>query len=96
MTKLIGILGGMGPQASAALYDRINQLSAKRSSPARNADFPHMLISNLPVPDLISDKDAENKTVSMAAAEAERLDKAGVTNLFMPCNTMHLFARTFG
>jgi len=50
------------------------------------------LISNLPVPDLINNKDAEAKTIAMVQSEARRLNDAGVTDLFMACNTMHLYS----
>lgn len=92
-----GILGGMGPQASCELYRLINDKSVNHYRAVRNADFPHMLISNLPVPDLINSQDDQDKTVAMLAHEAGRLQNAGVTDLFMACNTMHLYqAQMFG
>lgn len=82
----------MGPQASCELYRIVNEKSVNTHQARRNADFPHLLISNLPVPDLINDRDAEARTVAMVKAEAQRLDGAGVTDLFLACNTMHLYA----
>lgn len=90
--KLLGILGGMGPQASCELYRLINNKSVNRYRAARNADFPHLLISNIPVPDLISCQDDQDLTISMVRKDAQRLCKAGATDLFMSCNTMHLYA----
>ena len=90
--KLFGILGGMGPQASCELYRLVNEKSIAHYDATRNADFPHMWVSNIPVPDLISDADAQEKTIAMVRDEAHRFARAGVTDLFMACNTMHLYA----
>lgn len=93
MRKLLGILGGMGPQATVRFYDLVVRESIQRAKgPMRNADFPHMLINNIPVPDLVKSTDDEEQTVRMIEAETRRLADAGCTHLAMPCNTMHLYA----
>ncbi len=92
--KTIGILGGMGPQASCELYRLVNEKSCLAGRAAHNADFPHLLLNSLPVPDLIRDRDAEQKTVAMARDGAFALQRAGATDILMSCNTMHLFQKT--
>jgi aspartate racemase len=91
-TKSIGILGGMGPQASCELYRLINSISVENYRAERNSDFPHLLINNLPVPDLISSTGSADQTIHAVRLGAVNLLNAGVTDLFMACNTMHAFA----
>lgn len=88
--KTIGILGGMGPQASVRFYDLLIRKSKERGA-VHNDDYPHILLSSLPVPDLITSKDAEEDAVIMVEEEARRLAAAGAEFLVMPCNTMHLY-----
>jgi aspartate racemase len=95
MSKILGVLGGMGPQATVRFYDLIVQTSIRKYGVKKNADFPHVLIDNIPVPDLIKSKEDEEKTVAMVENEARRLKNAGCTHLAMPCNTMHLYADRF-
>ncbi len=89
--KTIGVLGGMGPQASLKFYERVLFHSQSSYCAFANADFPHLIISNLPVPDLISDNGAQNIAVDMVTCEAKALQNAGADILTLVCNTMHLF-----
>ncbi|HEY5714256.1 MAG TPA: amino acid racemase [Candidatus Gracilibacteria bacterium] len=90
-TKTIGILGGMGPQASLEFYRRLIDLSIERCGADSNKSFPHMLLSNLPVPDWISDTTYQREAVDMAVEELKILEKAGADFTVLTCNTMHLF-----
>jgi aspartate racemase len=93
--KILGVLGGMGPQASIHFYELLIRMSVERHGARTNSDFPHVLIDNIPVPDLVKSKDDEDQTVAMVEEEARRLAKAGADVLAMPCNTMHLYAARF-
>ncbi len=93
--KILGVLGGMGPQASIHFYDLLIRISIKKYGVQKNADFPHILIDNIPVPDLVKSKEDENKTVAIVEEEARRLGRAGAEVLAMPCNTMHLYVERF-
>jgi aspartate racemase len=93
--KTLGILGGMGPQASLRFCEHLLRISREKYGAAANADYPHFLLSNLPVPDLIADRRDEERTVSMVEHEIGRLESAGAEVLVLPCNTMHLFADRF-
>ena len=90
--RIIGILGGMGPQASCELYRLINDISVRTYGAKRNSDFPHLLINSLPVPDLIADAQGQEGTVGLVRDGARNLCRAGATDLMMACNTMHAFA----
>ena len=89
--KKIWILWGMWPQASLHFYKMLIEKVSRNISSPRNQDYPHLLLSNIPVPDLIKGKDDIKITVDMVNKEARALEKAGVDVLVMPCNTMHLF-----
>lgn len=89
--KILGVLGGMGPQASVHFYDLLIRTSIKKYGVRKNADFPHILIDNIPVPDLVKSKEDEERTVAIVEEEAQRLKKAGADFLALPCNTMHLY-----
>ncbi len=87
--KIIGIIGGMGPAATADLFTKI--ISSTRA--ACDQDHLHVIIdSNTNIPDrtaalLHGGADpTEQLTLS-----ARRLEQAGAELLIMPCNTAHGF-----
>ncbi len=90
-TKTLGILGGMGPYASLRFCDSLLRLSIENHGATKNADFPHFLLSSLPVPDLIASRDDEEQTVAMAEREMRHLEAGGVDFIVLACSTMHLF-----
>lgn len=90
--KILGVLGGMGPQASVHFYDLLIRTSIKQYNVKKNADFPHILLDNIPVPDLVKSKEDEERTVAIVEEEARRLKEAGADFLALPCNTMHLYS----
>ena len=93
--KTVGIIGGMGPQASVRLYHLCIEISTKVHGAVHNKDFPHMLIANVPVPDFIADRGAEACAVDMVEQTIRRLAAAGAEFMVLPCNTMHLHAERF-
>lgn len=93
--KKLGVLGGMGPQASMRFYERTIAISTEQFGADANHKFPHMLISNIPVPDLISSQEDEERTVAMVEEEALLLKNAGAELFAIPCNTMHLYIQRF-
>lgn len=91
--QTIGILGGMGPQASIRTYELIIDLAIREHGADANDRFPYILLANIPVPDLIGDTSHQQKTIGMVRESALALRAAGADFLIMPCNTMHLFVR---
>jgi aspartate racemase len=89
--RRIGILGGMGPQATVLLMQRLIG-----AVPAQDdADhIPLIVDQNTAVPSRIRfliDKQGDDPG-PMLAAMAARLQAAGADALAMPCNTAHHFA----
>lgn len=87
--KIIGILGGMGPEATADLYLRI----IKATPAKRDQDHPRVIIySNSKVPDrtpAILGKGPSPLPELIRAGK--RLEEAGADFIIIPCNTAHYF-----
>jgi aspartate racemase len=87
--KVIGILGGMGPEATWDLFGRITKLTRAE----RDADHLHVIIdSNPKIPDrtnaIISN--GPSPVPAMIAA-GKNLEGAGADFIVIPCMTAHFF-----
>ena len=87
----IGVLGGMGPEATVLLQQRLIQ-----AVPAQDDSdhIPLLIDMNPKVPSRIAhliEGTGENPGPSLAAM-AQRLEAAGAVALAMPCNTAHHYA----
>ena len=87
--KIIGILGGMGPEATLDLFYKIIKLSPAK----KDQDHCRIIIDNNPkIPDrtnaiLGTGKDPLPELIMTA----QNLEKAGANFIIMPCNTAHYF-----
>ena len=89
MKKSIGILGGMGPMATADLFQKITALTAA------SCDREHIRIyidSNPAIPDRTAAilEGGEDPLPAMTDA-LRHLEACGADCLIMPCNTAHYF-----
>jgi aspartate racemase len=87
--KIIGILGGMGPEATAGLF-----LSILRATPVeKDQDHFRIIIdSNSKIPDRTAGIRGTGPSPLPSILETGRnLVKAGVDFIVMPCNTAHYF-----
>lgn len=87
--KILGIFGGMGPEATANLYQLIVQLTPAK----RDQDHIPTLMYSLPqVPDRTAAIQAKDPSIVPYLVEGvTRLEKAGATFIVIPCNTAHFF-----
>ncbi len=87
--KIIGILGGMGPEATADLFLRI----IKATRVERDQDHPRTIVySNSKVPDRTAAVLGEGESPVPEMLRAARgLERAGAEFLIIPCNTAHNF-----
>jgi aspartate racemase len=87
--KTIGILGGMGPEATADLFFRI----IKATPVEKDQDHFHVIIdSNAKIPDRTpSILGTGPSPFSMILETGQRLEASGADFLIMPCNTAHYF-----
>ena len=83
----VGIIGGMGPEATIDFMSRVITLTPSQ----RDQDHIHMVVENNPhIPDRQST--AKNDLIAIElTAIAERLVVAGADFLVLPCNTAHVF-----
>jgi len=87
--KIIGILGGMGPEATADLYLRI----IKATPVKRDQDHPRIIVySNSKVPDRTAAILGTGPSPMPELIRAgKRLEEAGADFIIIPCNTAHYF-----
>ena len=86
--KTIGILGGMGPEATADLYLRIIQLFQREYGAIYDSDFPEIIIVNLPIPDVVENANEQSLVKEMLIQGVKKLEKAGADFVAIPCNTV--------
>ena len=89
MKKIVGIIGGMGPEATADFYMRL----VKRTPAGSDQDHLHVIIDgNAAIPDR-TDSFLKNSTATMDAVveSALRLEQMGAEILAMPCNSAHIW-----
>lgn len=87
--KIVGIIGGMGPSATALLFQKlINYTQASADS-----EHMHILIdNNTEIPDrttaILNDLDTP---VDYIVESGKKLESCGAELLLIPCNTSHYF-----
>ncbi len=89
MQKILGVLGGMGPEATADFFQRVIA-----NTPA-NSDQDHIRIvidNNPAVPDRTKSILEQGETpVPVLTSMAKKLENHGASLLTMPCNTAHYY-----
>ncbi len=90
---MLGIIGGMGPMASAVFYDMI---SSKTDASCDQENLNLILLSHAAMPDrtraILSKDEAQIEAVrSKLYADAIFLQNAGCTAIAVTCNTAHYF-----
>jgi aspartate racemase len=87
--KTIGIVGGMGPEATLALYGEILRVTPAQ----RDQDHLHVIIDSNPrIPDRTAAilEDGEDPVPAVVMA-CRRLERAGADFALMPCISIHVF-----
>lgn len=90
---ILGVLGGMGPQATNTFYQRI----IDRTQAEKDQEHLQVLIwSDAKIPDrtagILAGPEAAEQVYQALLAGAKLLERAGCTMLAIPCNTSHYFA----
>lgn len=89
--KTIGVIGGLGPEATADFYIELNKVALECGLKER----PPCLIFNVPInlnmehQMLLGNKSIEEYLPYMIEA-ARKLEKAGASFIVIPCNTIHI------
>lgn len=89
MSKIVGIIGGMGPKATADLYNKIVDYTDANL----DQDHLHVIIDgNAKIPDRTSYILGKGESpLEEILITGERLKSIGADFLIMPCNTAHYF-----
>ena len=87
--KIIGLLGGMGPEATIDLYSKIVKLTVAK----KDQEHLRIIIDNNPkVPDRsLAILKGGISPLNTLQKSAQNLEKAGVDFIIMPCNTAHYY-----
>jgi aspartate racemase len=84
----VGILGGIGPEATGNFYlDLIREL---QKSVKNNSDFPQIIINSIPAPELIGEIISDTELEPYING-LKILEKNEVDFIVMVCNTIHIF-----
>lgn len=92
--KTVGIIGGLGPEATAKFYLDLVSACSKQDQQGR----PSILIYSVPLPIEVEKEciiDAQNveKCIPFLIKAARTLEKGGADFLVMPCNSLHVFIK---
>lgn len=86
----IGILGGIGPEATGNFYLKLIAEMQKQGLIKSNADFPRIVINSIPAPELISEEISETELRPYVEG-VKQLEQYGADFIVMACNTIHLY-----
>ena len=89
--KTIGVLGGMGPEATAFFYSEIIRLFQKQCGAKYDSDYPEILIYNLPLPDVVRKPVKQSRVTDILQYGLRKLEAAGADFIVAPCNTINAF-----
>ena len=92
MEHRLGVLGGMGPQATNTFYQFIiDRTDAQSDQEHVNA----LILSDSEMPDrtaaILGSDEAKQAVFHRLLADAQLLEQAGCTAIAVPCNTSHYF-----
>ncbi len=86
---ILGIFGGMGPEATADLYHQIIRLTPAETD---QEHIPTLIYSLPQVPDRMASIRNQDLTIVPYLVEGvTRLEDAGASFIVIPCNTVHYF-----
>lgn len=86
----IGVIGGMGPQASARLYNLLIEGSMEFTDTALDEHYPEIVILSVPVPDFVRDDKAVSHVKKTLIKKTKLLEEAGCGVNGIACNTAHI------
>ncbi|QQR55350.1 amino acid racemase [Candidatus Peregrinibacteria bacterium] len=89
--KIIGVLGGMGPESTMIFYHALIRQCQKQYGAKYDEDYPEIFIYNLPIPNIVEGLGQAEKTLTILIKGAKKIESIGVDFMVMPCNTTHYF-----
>jgi len=89
--KTIGIIGGMGPEATADIYMRIIRIYQEEYGAVLDQDFPTILIYSLPIPDVVESVESRKVTEEMINDAITKLESIGAELIIIVCISAYSF-----
>lgn len=90
--EVIGVLGGMGPEASANLYTKIIRYAQDRYDAVQDSDYPPVIIDSLTLKDFDETGIVNADSVKHQLIDGvKKLEDAGCGLIIIGCNTVHVF-----
>lgn len=86
----LGVLGGIGPEASALFYRKLIEHLQKEEYISSNEDYPQIIINSIPAPELTSET-ITDEMLSPYYRGIQELERFGVDCIVLVCNTIHLY-----
>lgn len=86
----IGVLGGIGPEATGIFYLKLIARLQQEGLVRRNEDFPRIIINSIPAPELVREQVSEEDLAPYYEG-LNVLDRVKPDAIVMVCNTIHLF-----
>ena len=87
----IGIIGGMGPQASAHLLDLLVTKAPRHMVIESDSDFPEFVLLSEPVPNFVNSKENMDRAAQILKTKLPILENANCVVAGIACNTAHQF-----
>jgi aspartate racemase len=88
--KAIGVIGGMGPVASARFYELLAAIARKEFGAQTNDGFPEIYLASIPVPDFIASEKQKSQALQMLVERIKLMDNLPISFYCLACNTGHL------
>lgn len=89
--KAIGVLGGMGPDASVRLCGQLISLARDKFGVMANVDYPEILLDSVPTPEFYTQSDENRAVVEMLKQRVRQMSNRPLVVLGVACNTAHIF-----
>lgn len=90
--KAIGILGGMGPVASANLYHKLLSIAQDKYQAEQDSDYPQIILNSLSMQGFNETGFTDQNLVKKELiAGVKTLEAAGADFIIIACNTVHYF-----
>lgn len=89
--RQIGIIGGMGPAATAALHQEIISLCQQEYGCVEDEDFPPIIISEIPIKDFGAEAHLSEELYQELEKRVQQLAHDGCEVLVIDCNSVHVF-----
>ena len=88
----VGILGGIGPEATGIFYLKLVKKLQSEGIVRKNTDFPQIIINSIPAPELGGEK-ASLEELRPYFEGLKELDLHKPNFIIMACNTIHVFRK---